>query len=151
MKKRFDFLAFFFHFKLKQNSKTTAAMEKLVVFFCLHCCNIDQSFVCVVKILFALRFTLCFFVFVFVFGLSQIDIDPDSLESHFECAELAPSKAIWDKALENGAKVPCPQCGVGGQKDNACTHMTCVKCHTRYCYLCGLANNKLDKAKGVQI
>ena len=77
-----------------------------------------------------------------------MDIDPDDFKTHYECARLAPAKEIWDKALNDGEKIPCPKCG-GGRKDNGCTHMTCVKCRTSWCYLCGLPENKLDKANGV--
>jgi hypothetical protein len=31
----------------------------------------------------------------------------------------------------------CPKCGFGTQKDLECTHMTCPKCSTVYCYVCG--------------
>jgi len=76
------------------------------------------------------------------------ELDSKELENHFDCAALAKSKAIWDKALQEGAVVACPECGVGGMKNNGCTHMTCPKCLTAYCYVCGLPHNKLDKAKG---
>jgi len=69
-------------------------------------------------------------------------------EEHFECAELAPAKEIWTKALERAEKVPCPECSVGGRKDDGCTHMTCPQCQTEYCYVCGKKNSECDKEKG---
>jgi len=41
----------------------------------------------------------------------------------------------------------CPSCGVSGRKDDACTHMTCVKCHTQWCYCCGLSVDDADKSR----
>jgi len=78
---------------------------------------------------------------------SRDELDVKDMESHFECASLAPAKAIWDQALHDGSVVPCPQCGVAGMKNNACTHMTCPKCRTEFCYVCGISVQKLDKAK----
>ena len=40
----------------------------------------------------------------------------------------------------------CPGCGVAGRKDEACTHMTCVKCETKWCYVCGLSEANADKS-----
>jgi len=79
----------------------------------------------------------------------KYDMNQDDVESHFECAQLAPFKAKWDKALSDGNTRSCPRCGISGMKNNACTHMTCVKCRTEWCYVCGLASSELDKAKGV--
>ena len=31
-----------------------------------------------------------------------------------------------------------------GNENNACTHMTCRKCQTEWCYVCGLAVDQLD-------
>ena len=35
------------------------------------------------------------------------------------------------------SQAQCPSCGHKGQKDGACTHMTCPSCNTRWCYVCG--------------
>jgi len=78
---------------------------------------------------------------------SEIELDIKEVEDHFECAALAKPKEIWDKALQEGAVVTCPECGIGGMKNNGCTHMTCPKCLTVYCYVCGITEKKLNKAK----
>ena len=40
----------------------------------------------------------------------------------------------------------CPRCDLKGRKDDACTHMNCVKCGCDWCYVCGLAVDACDKA-----
>lgn len=42
----------------------------------------------------------------------------------------------------------CPGCGLSGLKDEACTHMTCDKCQTVWCYFCGLDQVHADKEGG---
>ena len=79
----------------------------------------------------------------------KYDMDQDDVEQHFECAQLAPHKAKWDKAISDGTVLPCPNCGLAGQKDNACTHMTCLKCKQEWCYGCGLTLEQVDKRQGV--
>eukprot|EP01084_Bolivina_argentea_P291539 501069_1 len=76
----------------------------------------------------------------------KIDMDQSDVESHFICAQLAPIKQKWDKALSDGNTRSCPECGISGMKNNACTHMTCVACQTEWCYVCGLPLSKLDIA-----
>ena len=61
----------------------------------------------------------------------------EDFEEHFECAELSEIKQKLEKAIEAGTKTNCPRCGLGGRKDDACTHMTCVKCRCVFCYFCG--------------
>ena len=39
----------------------------------------------------------------------------------------------------------CPGCKLAGRKDDACTHMTCTKCITEWCYVCGLDVKSCDK------
>jgi len=39
----------------------------------------------------------------------------------------------------------CPGCQLAGRKDDACTHMTCTKCSTEWCYVCGLDVESCDK------
>jgi len=75
------------------------------------------------------------------------ELDAKDVEDHFECAALAPAKEIWDKALQDGSAVPCPECGVAGMKNESCTHMTCPKCRAQFCYVCGLSFKNLDKAR----
>ena len=40
---------------------------------------------------------------------------------------------------------PGPVCGLAGRKDEACTHMSCPRCQTSWCYLCGLSVEMCDK------
>lgn len=72
-------------------------------------------------------------------------------EKHFECAELHPYKKIWETALEDGEKMFCPECKIGGRKNNACTHMTCPNCDCQWCYLCGLSFDDQDKKGGMGV
>ena len=78
------------------------------------------------------------------------DDDDDEIEDkgavkHFVCAELNDTKKKIEKAIEDGSKVYCPKCGVGGRKDDACTHMSCVKCGTCFCYFCGMSEKECEK------
>ena len=59
--------------------------------------------------------------------------------SHNKCYEFKDMKQEWEEAIDKGTRRRCPQCDVGGVKDDACTHMTCDNCQTQWCYLCGLA------------
>eukprot|EP01084_Bolivina_argentea_P282149 482917_1 len=77
------------------------------------------------------------------------NMDQDDVETHFECARLAPIKKKWDEAISGGQTQPCPKCGLAGRKNNACTHMTCVKCRCQWCYVCGLSLDKLNKQQGI--
>jgi hypothetical protein len=45
------------------------------------------------------------------------------MEFHFTCAELAPLKVRFERALQEGLTMRCPSCGLEGQKDDSCTHM----------------------------
>ena len=49
-------------------------------------------------------------------------------EKHFKCWEFKEIKAKFEECLDNGGKQHCPKCNLGGQKDDACTHMTCSNC-----------------------
>jgi hypothetical protein len=40
------------------------------------------------------------------------------------------------RELAQASTRTCPMCGFIGQKDLACTHITCTKCQKRWCYLC---------------
>lgn len=40
----------------------------------------------------------------------------------------------------------CPYCGLGGVKDDGCTHMACGNCNGIWCYFCGKKNEELNKA-----
>jgi len=68
------------------------------------------------------------------------------MESHFICAELSPSKLQIDNAIYLGCNSPCPECGLSGIKNDACTHMTCIKCQALWCYICGFKVQECDKA-----
>ena len=65
--------------------------------------------------------------------------------SHYKCYKYKKLRKEWEQAIEAGTKRSCPSCGVGGIKDDACTHMTCDNCNTVWCYFCGLAEEDLDK------
>lgn len=67
---------------------------------------------------------------------------------HFICADLNQIKVTLEKAIEGGQKRVCPQCNLSGRKDEQCTHMTCSKCQTKWCYFCGLSENDCDKDNG---
>ena len=51
---------------------------------------------------------------------SETKVNANEFENHYECARLHKAKAIWDKALENGVKRVCPECGLGGIKNDSC-------------------------------
>ncbi|CAF1288198.1 unnamed protein product [Didymodactylos carnosus] len=42
----------------------------------------------------------------------------DEMEKHFMCVQLKDDKKIIDDAIEQGQKLPCPQCGLAGMKDD---------------------------------
>ena len=44
----------------------------------------------------------------------------------------------------------CPNCGLGGMKDDSCTHMFCDACLTEWCYFCGKSEQEVDKKNGVE-
>ncbi|CAB9511898.1 IBR domain [Seminavis robusta] len=66
--------------------------------------------------------------------------------SHELCLRFHHVKTAMEQALEKGSKMACPGCGLAGRKDDACTHMTCPKCETKWCYVCGLDVHQCDKA-----
>ncbi|CAI2375339.1 unnamed protein product [Moneuplotes crassus] len=70
----------------------------------------------------------------------------EGMMSHYKCYEHKDIKEDWDKAIEEGTKRYCPECKVGGIKDDECTHMTCDNCNTVWCYLCGKKEADLDKS-----
>lgn len=43
------------------------------------------------------------------------------------------------EALNRGASIQCPKCGVKAEKDDACVHMKCA-CGCAWCFLCGRQN-----------
>lgn len=59
------------------------------------------------------------------------------LVKHLACAEWGIMRAQANRAIERGSLNRCPGCGLAGQKDDNCTHMTCVKCQCQWCYVCG--------------
>jgi hypothetical protein len=64
---------------------------------------------------------------------------------HMECADLAPFKIQFEQAISLGTGMACPSCGHFGRKDDACTHIRCIKCQTMYCYVCGILESACDK------
>lgn len=75
----------------------------------------------------------------------------NGINYHFLCGELSELKKEIESAIDEGQKMRCPKCGLAGMKDNACTHMTCPKCRTVWCYLCGLSEVECDKDNGDSI
>lgn len=73
--------------------------------------------------------------------------EEESLEmiKHYRCAALADEKFAFDQAMEFGQKLPCPNCGLAGMKDDLCTHMTCPTCAQVWCYFCGKRVEDCDK------
>ena len=100
----------------------------------------------------------------------------DAAKSQHElCKSLRFVKDKVEKAIELGSQMQCPGCGLSGRKDDACTHsksseqsrsyvpnlacrltcfasfnciitVTCTKCDTEWCYVCGLSVQDCDKA-----
>ncbi|KAJ1477551.1 hypothetical protein T484DRAFT_1820924 [Baffinella frigidus] len=76
----------------------------------------------------------------------------EELESHLtQCSSLAQDKKAVVKALEDGQKMPCPECGLAGRKDDSCLHMSCPSCQTAWCYFCGLAVADCDQDEGARV
>lgn len=75
-------------------------------------------------------------------GARKYDIDKSP---HNKCAQLREPKRLIEQAIEEGSKMRCPGCQLAGRKDDACTHMTCTKCSTEWCYVCGLDVESCDK------
>lgn len=75
-------------------------------------------------------------------GAEKYDIDKSP---HKRCAQLREPKRLIEQAIEEGSKMRCPGCQLAGRKDDACTHMTCTKCSTEWCYVCGLDVASCDK------
>jgi hypothetical protein len=62
----------------------------------------------------------------------------ENISSHF-CIE-ADVDLLYNEVLDvlaSNATRRCPKCDFRSQKDLECTHMTCPKCSTVYCYVCG--------------
>ena len=45
-----------------------------------------------------------------------------------KCVELREEKEQFDEAFKLTRGRNCPECGLFGRKDDACTHMTCERC-----------------------
>lgn len=80
-------------------------------------------------------------------GTDQFTFDIWKSE-HSKCAKLREPKRLIEEAIEEGSKMRCPSCNLAGRKDDACTHMTCTKCATSWCYVCGLDAKTADKGEG---
>ncbi|CAJ1435733.1 unnamed protein product [Effrenium voratum] len=71
---------------------------------------------------------------------SAEDLDVQLRPHVVGCAGLREAKRLVDEALEKGQKtMACPNCSLAGRKDEACTHMSCPRCQSSWCYLCGLS------------
>jgi hypothetical protein len=90
-------------------------------------------------------------------GFDEGTVSPieDDTESGFEeraeehlttCFPLASLKFKFDEVMEWSSKFKCPTCHFGGQKDDACTHMTVCPCAVNWCYFCQqvLPSNMFD-------
>ena len=90
-------------------------------------------------------------------GFDEGTVSPmeDDTESGFEeraeehlttCVPLASLKFKFDEVMELNSKFKCPTCLFGGQKDDACTHMTECPCAVNWCYFCQqvLPSNMFD-------
>eukprot|EP00475_Leptophrys_vorax_P029680 TRINITY_DN4380_c0_g1_i6.p1 TRINITY_DN4380_c0_g1~~TRINITY_DN4380_c0_g1_i6.p1 ORF type:complete len:780 (+),score=166.81 TRINITY_DN4380_c0_g1_i6:16-2355(+) len=67
------------------------------------------------------------------------------MSTHYCSAD--PVDKLYERLLQTlaiGASRTCPSCGVSGMKDLACTHITCDKCKNKFCYVCGVAESKLQ-------
>eukprot|EP00475_Leptophrys_vorax_P026361 TRINITY_DN3716_c0_g1_i1.p1 TRINITY_DN3716_c0_g1~~TRINITY_DN3716_c0_g1_i1.p1 ORF type:complete len:622 (+),score=174.53 TRINITY_DN3716_c0_g1_i1:214-1866(+) len=72
-------------------------------------------------------------------------LSKDQLETHF-CA-LEPIDELHAQVLDTLARASaraCANCGFPGMKDLACTHMTCERCKTRWCYHCGKSESSVQ-------
>ena len=76
------------------------------------------------------------------------EADEMEMIKHFQCSALADDKKLFDKAIEDGQKASCPNCGLAGMKDDSCTHMTCPTCTQVWCYFCGKTVQDCDKHRG---
>jgi hypothetical protein len=75
------------------------------------------------------------------------EAEQEEMIKHFTCEALADDKKMFDDAIEAGQKVCCPKCGLGGMKDDSCTHMTCPTCAQVWCYFCGKSLEDCDKSQ----
>ncbi|CAM9545572.1 unnamed protein product, partial [Heterosigma akashiwo] len=78
-----------------------------------------------------------------VFAEGEEELEQDMMK-HIKCAELAVLREQFEDARIKGEQGACPQCGLNGQKDNACTHMRCPSCSQVWCYFCGLKEENVD-------
>jgi hypothetical protein len=76
--------------------------------------------------------------------ICEISLQKNQVNDH-ECKMSAVTQLYHEviNALAEASTRRCPQCGTAGQKDLACTHMTCDKCKTKWCYLCQKSESDL--------
>ena len=70
-----------------------------------------------------------------------------------EHTRVDPVHRVRERILEQlriGMWNTCPRCGLMGQKDSACTHISC-QCGVRWCYFCGLAEEDADKGAPLSV
>ena len=58
--------------------------------------------------------------------------------------DLSESESVALKMFENGTMRFCPRCSHGTIKEGGCNKMQCVKCSTKWCWLCGEADIDYD-------
>lgn len=75
---------------------------------------------------------------------AKLESDGD-LERHlFRCGLHGALKNDFVSVISRASQGVCPGCGHMGQKDDACTHITCPVCQMRWCYACGRSREDVD-------
>eukprot|EP00475_Leptophrys_vorax_P035562 TRINITY_DN58695_c0_g1_i5.p2 TRINITY_DN58695_c0_g1~~TRINITY_DN58695_c0_g1_i5.p2 ORF type:complete len:593 (+),score=134.04 TRINITY_DN58695_c0_g1_i5:2151-3929(+) len=76
----------------------------------------------------------CSGVFCLICELSLNKLDVKDHQCKVDALSSLYSQVI--QVLVQASIRTCPKCGTSGQKDLACTHITCKKCASRWCYHC---------------
>ncbi|CAF2501590.1 unnamed protein product [Rotaria sp. Silwood2] len=75
---------------------------------------------------------------------NAVQDDIGELTHRTRCVEYRYCKALIEEAIETGSLRQCPHCKLTGIKDSNCTHMTCGRCHGKWCYFCGTKEEECD-------
>ncbi|CAI2374146.1 unnamed protein product [Moneuplotes crassus] len=76
---------------------------------------------------------------------AELVLGSDGISKHLTCLSKKDVKDEWERCIDAQNSRPCPRCGLRGIKDDSCAHITCPKCNTKWCYVCGLDENDCDK------